>query len=282
MDFDVHCHHVCHKTGLMNPVDNCVQNTRRTLRKSTEKQRETQVGASPILKAASKKLPVQQTQKRTRTTSELSEGTDKEEGEPSAKKMSGPKNADDEMDFRAIICQIKKGLDTVTKEMCRKKDLTEMVGRIEENSRDIKKLFSLYEEQRRNFKDDVLKIVRNKGSDMSETSTSAVGLSLSNRECYLKCQRSIRIWPVRDSPEGLKMNCRSLLEDVLAIPREAVGSLQIECVRRIAQPRRSRVHEEVLVRFATSQQRDLVQSYANNLAQHNGKAGIYQVSNAHT
>ena len=60
----------------------------------------------------------------------------------------------------------------------------------------------------------------------------------------------------------------------LSMPDQAVQNAGIEHVERLQQPRRSKIEDEVLVRFRTSQTRDIVQSYAISLAQSAGRAGL--------
>ena len=62
--------------------------------------------------------------------------------------------------------------------------------------------------------------------------------------------------------------------EFLDIPNDIVDNLAIELTRRIQQPRRSRISDEALVRFADPASRDVVQSYALNLANHRDAAGI--------
>ena len=58
------------------------------------------------------------------------------------------------------------------------------------------------------------------------------------------------------------------------MPSELMDGLVIEKIQSVCQARRSKITAEVLVVFQTSQQRDAVQSYAFNLATHNGGAGM--------
>ena len=53
-----------------------------------------------------------------------------------------------------------------------------------------------------------------------------------------------------------------------------LSGLNIEKLKTVSQARRSKITGEVLVVMRTSQQRDVVQSYAYNLAEANGRAGI--------
>ena len=58
------------------------------------------------------------------------------------------------------------------------------------------------------------------------------------------------------------------------MPTDVLSGLNIEKLQAVSQARRSKITGEVLVVMRTSQQRDVVQSYAYNLAEANGRAGI--------
>ena len=81
------------------------------------------------------------------------------------------------------------------------------------------------------------------------------------------------LWPVDLAAEPGNA-VRSFLEIVLEIPTTTVKSLNIERVDKLEQGRRSRIINEIRVVFSFSRERDLVQSFAANLAKVNGKAGI--------
>ena len=89
---------------------------------------------------------------------------------------------------------------------------------------------------------------------------------------FLLARRTMLLWPVNLTAEGNAT--RKFLETVLEIPLSIVKSLNIERVDKVQQARRSRIQDEVRVVFATSKERDLVQSYAVNLSKANGNAGI--------
>ena len=74
--------------------------------------------------------------------------------------------------------------------------------------------------------------------------------------------------------ETAEKEARDFMVNVLEVPRITVARIRIDFVRRISGTRRSKVKDEVLVRFADAQDRDAVQSYATNLSKHIGKAGI--------
>ena len=89
---------------------------------------------------------------------------------------------------------------------------------------------------------------------------------------YNKARRSMRMWPVLDGDESAEKAARDFLTNVLEVPRITVSRIRIDFVRRISGSRRSRVDDEVLVRFSDAQDRDVVQSYATNLSK-NGRKG---------
>lgn len=58
------------------------------------------------------------------------------------------------------------------------------------------------------------------------------------------------------------------------MPAEIIEGLTFEKVEKQSQTRRSKIQDEVLVMLETSQQRDVIQSFATNLAAVQGKAGM--------
>ena len=89
----------------------------------------------------------------------------------------------------------------------------------------------------------------------------------------MTARRSIRMWPITKSAD-LILAVRHFLTTILEIPCVVVDGLIVDEVVPQQQPRQSRVLDEVLVRFQTSHDRDIVQSYASNLFFHTGKAGL--------
>ena len=60
----------------------------------------------------------------------------------------------------------------------------------------------------------------------------------------------------------------------LDMPDNIVNNLTIETAAKQSHSRRSKIQDEVLIRFGSSQDRDIVQSYAVNLSTSKGKAGL--------
>ena len=82
------------------------------------------------------------------------------------------------------------------------------------------------------------------------------------------------MWPIPDGDDTVEKSVRDFMCNILDIPRITVARIRIKFARRISTSRRSKVENEVLVRFADVGDRDVVQSFAPNLAKQNGKAGV--------
>ena len=88
------------------------------------------------------------------------------------------------------------------------------------------------------------------------------------------------IWPVDLATEAGN-GVRRFMETVLEIPPLTTKSLNIEIIDKVEQGRRSKIVNEVRVLFASSRERDIVQSFAANLAKAGGKAGIHMELSEH-
>ena len=91
---------------------------------------------------------------------------------------------------------------------------------------------------------------------------------------YDMARRSIRIWPVAGSTEEeLWSNTGVFIHNVLKVPADEMRDERITDIRRLRSPGASRIKDEVLVVFCDLENRDLVTSYARNLANHVDKDG---------
>ena len=147
-----------------------------------------------------------------------------------------------------------------------KEDLSRVESNIKQhvdnNTKNIQKLFNLRQEDKAEFKTKVLEVVaQGSGQPISK-----------ERDLYFTARRSLRFWPVEDG--DLEQGCRRFMLEILEMPSEVADGVQIEHTRRLQQPRRSKIKSEVLIRFRDSGCRDIVQSYALNLANHRDRAGI--------
>ena len=80
------------------------------------------------------------------------------------------------------------------------------------------------------------------------------------------------IWPAR-GPTLEKAVCE-FLTNILQIPEDTVKEFRYEHLEKIRQTRRSKIEDEVLVRFSTATDRDVAQSYASNLATAGSYVGL--------
>ena len=162
------------------------------------------------------------------------------------------------------------------KNCCTKEDMSTMTKEIRQevrtNSQRIDKLFDMHKEDSitltRKVESIVNKHIANKKGILSLTETED-----SNQRAFLLNRRSVRLWPI---PKGLELveQVRTFFYTVLSVPEDVAKSIKVEDVQRIVQPRRSLITGEVVVRFKSAQDRDVIQSYAVNLAGIDGKAGL--------
>ena len=238
--------------------------------KKNNRRRSNSVGASPALRSFARKREREQLYQEEPTTGETEE-------EP-AHKMSRSANANSSTGATktgaeiaaliGVVNQLKSSVDSLRQDMPTKEDLSRVEDNIkmqlDTNTKDIQKLFSLREEDSRDFKAKVMEVVGNE---------EGIG-STRDSEQYFLARRSLRIWPVQELAGSLELGCKEFMMLTLDMPEDVVNGLSIENTRRIQQPRRSKIESEVLVRFSDANTRDIVQSYALNLARHAGRAGI--------
>ena len=187
--------------------------------------------------------------------------------EPKPKRMA-------ENQILEAIKGIKTSVNSMEKQMktfSTKADLDSLFGEIKEvrgsvnaNTGRIEKLFQLRKEDENNISKKVEEILDGR------TNTNGHG---GHETRFLESRRSVRLWPV-SSRSDLEEAVRHFLVSVLRVPADTANNLPIELVKKQDQMRRSKIHDEVLVRFTTSQARDVVQSYAVNLSEAGGTAGL--------
>ena len=108
----------------------------------------------------------------------------------------------------------------------------------------------------------------------TNANANSVLMEAVQKQDYLEARRTIKMWPVKGEESQLEKGCRDFMKDALGMPEDTAEEITITSVRRIRQARRSRIADEILVKFATVDERDIVQSYASNLGRLNGTAGI--------
>ena len=88
---------------------------------------------------------------------------------------------------------------------------------------------------------------------------------------YWRCRRSIRCWPVQGPDAELWGLTGDFMIKILGIPPNCLPQDTVESIRRISTPRARRpgkIHNEVLITFKEVATRDMVYSYAPNLAKY--------------
>ena len=214
-------------------------------------------GSSPVLKSARKRK------------SSAADTT----GEPASKRMAENQLLEAINGIRTSV----NAMEAQMKNVPSKADLAGIVTEIRgvkesviRNTDRIDTLFDLRKNDDKLLARRVEKLVEGKIS--GATALGQAQASGSNEQSFLLCRRSMRLWPVANT--SLEQGVQTFLKNTLKIPDAVVSGLEIEKIERVSQTRRSKIVDEVLVRFGTSQQRDVVQSYASNLAEVQGNAGI--------
>ena len=93
--------------------------------------------------------------------------------------------------------------------------------------------------------------------------------NLEAENSYWRCRRSVRCWPVGGPVGELWGNTCDFFTNVLGIPTSCLPESSVETIRKISNPRSNRpskITDEVLVVFRDVATRDMVFSYAPNLA----------------
>lgn len=224
----------------------------------------TDLSGSPILRG----------RKRRKSTTE-----EQNEEEPAAKKMAEDKILDA---IKAVNTSV-TAMENRMKSFSTKADLNNMVCEIKDvkekvmvNSLNIEKLFDLRRDDQKELHKKMEEIIETKltNAPSAQPTTAASNMQAEREMQYLLARRSVRIWPISEVNE-LERSVRTFFKRYLKIPPTVADNIDIELAKRQEQPRRSKtVHKEVLVRFSTSQSRDVVQSYAVNLSEAKGAAGL--------
>ena len=111
--------------------------------------------------------------------------------------------------------------------------------------------------------------VRQRIAELSSSGGSASIVSEQDRVEKIDCieaRKAIRMCPDGGNDEDeLISECRQFIQKALEVPRDTAENLSITSVRKIRQARKSRVEDEILIKFGSIEERDVVQSYALNL-----------------
>ena len=235
-----------------------VDRQRLTAKKRAQAATRTASSASPLLRSR-RKRPAD---------------TETAEGEPSPKRMAeqvileaigGLKGTIKAMDEKLVRFSTKEDLQIIA---------NSVANTLGEHSKKIQKLYDLRQQDSVELAGKVEMVVDKHLVRIAKTGIVApTPLEQAKEQDYLNCRRSARIWPV-PSCADLDMGVRKFLDESLRVPAPVVDGLSFDLLRREEQTRRSQRTDEVLIRFDSSTNRDLVQFYAPNLARMNGQAGL--------
>ena len=202
-----------------------------------------------------------------------------EETGPAPKKMAAEQDILNALaGLQASMVELKQKVDSIPT----REDFTKIetsVGSIRRevaaNTERLDGLSKKQEDEERDFVRNVERVIDKRMAYHKTTRSGVLALTADEADKekqFLLARRTMMLWPVNLVETGNAV--RHFIETTLEVPSQITKALNIVQIERIQQARRSRVQDEVKVVFATSRERDLVQSYAANLAKHEGKAGI--------
>ena len=226
---------------------------------------ESALAASPVLST-----------KRKRANSTV----DKEQSEPTPKRMAAEQSILSALaNLQASMGELKQKVDTIpTKEDFDKieANVRSMRQEIMTNSEKIEDISKKQDKERVDFTRNVERVIDQRlahHKTLRSGVTTQTAQEAHKEEQYLLARRTILLWPV-DLTAVAGNAVRGFMETVLEMPSTTTKSLNIERVDKVEQARRSKITNEVRVVFASSRERDIVQSFATNLAKSQGAAGV--------
>ena len=144
------------------------------------------------------------------------------------------------------------------------------LSKIEEKAEDTAQGLKTLERRVRNMEEEKDKSIR--GPDIQARMTTGRNdmrapnaINELREEAFLKAIRSIRIWPI-DGTNELEVKVDAFIKTALCMPTKELESVIIEDIYTVRSSPRSRQHNEVCVLLRDSDTRELVLSYARNLA----------------
>ena len=102
----------------------------------------------------------------------------------------------------------------------------------------------------------------------------------SDERNYWLARRAVRLWPVEGrTSKDLWSATGRFFFDILKVPESNLEESSVESIKKVSpqnrqRSRRTNVTNEVVVYLKDVSTRDMIQSYATNLADHRGKAGL--------
>ena len=207
----------------------------------------------------------------------MSDGDDPFSSPPPAKRM-----ASNDALLRALdnIKGTVQGINERLQNYATKEDVTciktEMRAEIKQTADHVKQIEARQETINVGLDARISRVFDKRIADLKSSRTGILSLThdeMEEKRLFFEARRSVQIWPV---PECLDIanGCHGFFHKFLKISLDKTDNIVFEHIERIYQRRRSKIHDQVLIRFKSSRTRDLIQSYALNLANHQGKAGL--------
>ena len=85
---------------------------------------------------------------------------------------------------------------------------------------------------------------------------------------YWNARKKLRFFPVKGATDAdMAKELDTFVTDKLRLPSGVLSTRDIDYIRRVKSSKRSKISDELLVAFTSVEARDLVQSYARNLAE---------------
>ena len=198
-----------------------------------------------------------------------------EQEEPRSKRM-----ATNDSNVLEAIVGIQGSLNSINERLKNapsKDDLTQVeisIGeRISANSRRLTRLEAQCQRDKTEVRKHVEHLVTSRISEIRSSGLLTSTYEEKRNAAYMLARRSMRIWPVEEEPALIEA-CRNFFKRCLLVPQSTYDNIVIESAVRLEQGRRSKIEKEVKIAFENQRERDIIQSYALNLANLNGRAGI--------
>ena len=197
---------------------------------------------------------------------------------PEPKRMAGV-DEDGQKEIMSALNKLNKRFDEVPNH----RDISQLEvsirTRIHENTKEIAKIRATQSEDRAKLPKVVKKIVNEEIALHKSARTGLIALTLDEQvkeKNYLIARRTMRMWPAKLTAEvkSLSAAARTFCIEILKVPADQAEALQIAGVIEAAPSRRGRIKNEIVVTFKTAADRDLVQSFAPNHKELQGKAGV--------
>ena len=92
-------------------------------------------------------------------------------------------------------------------------------------------------------------------------------------DAYWLARRQVRIWPITGTTAELKENSGAFFYEVMEIPPSVLPESKVVEIERVPSMRHRPEHDEILITFSDIAIRDIVSSYARNLAPRRTETG---------